>query len=550
MTSGFTILGLMVHRFRRAYLIFAAMLVVFVGLGQLPQSWIPEWAAGLLCLPFALGLLLTVFGFVNVEADISSNASAYSPWLLRLPVKTRELAIWPILAASIWGFVAWIIFAKGYLIPRGVQAPIVWPGFSLAALALSFQAIMWRPVRYGNVRLVVALVVGTAVSLFGLVSSLYKVSESLITLISALAIVVGAAAAWWSVAIARTTPVGGAIEPISIARKHVQYRPFRSPFMAQVWLEWRRQGRLLPILTTFGLLALSLPLAFNRSLDPVYVNSFFKVNLWVESAYYYIPWVPLVFATIIGMGAHKSDMRAENGSFNLFYATKPLNSNSMVRAKLMSIAIGVAITALITVGVLLGWLLIPCIAPSGKTVSYLSLLTQRFGRDEWIGITFYAALIICWCWRNEMVGAFTDYLPSRHYVSGYAFLIPFNGSIVLAVQSIPGFWSGDIGVIRMEIASGSLFLIKLVASVFSAREYVRLRPTGLADIRRILVWWLGIVLLVQGLNTWIIAQFSGNVTEIPLYMKQPICLFLTCLIVPITRPIYALSAIEKGRHRV
>ena len=110
MNQGATVLGLMVYRVRHTFGVFCVFQLLLIGIAKLAVHSLPVVVTQILCLPFGLGLLLTVFAFVNVEADLASSSSAYSPWLLRLPVKTSALAFWPIAAEATLAPLSWIIF--------------------------------------------------------------------------------------------------------------------------------------------------------------------------------------------------------------------------------------------------------------------------------------------------------------------------------------------------------------------------------------------------------------------------------------------------------
>ena len=271
------------------------------------------------------------------------------------------------------------------------------------------------------------------------------------------------------------------------------------------------------------------------------------MNLWVSSALGYIPVIPLVFATIIGIGARPSEIRTETGSFNLYYATRPINSAEMYRAKLLAISMGVLLAALITIGVFFAWLWIPAVTAEGKIMPYFYIFMKDFTTDSWLGVLILGIGLI-WCWRNQMVGAFTDFLPSRHFVTAYAFFVLFNGVLLMLVWG-RDWWQGDVGTVLMAICTAILCSVKFAVSFLAGRDYLGLRPNGGREIAKIFLIWLGAVLFLQAMATWSIISHDVDHLNTPIYLRQPVCLFIVWLLIPLGRPILALAALENGRHR-
>ena len=85
--------------------------------------------------------------------------------------------------------------------------------------------------------------------------------------------------------------------------------PFTSAMAAQRWLEWRRQGRNLPIVTGIALTALSLPLLWVADLQTEYFSDGLVMNVYVVTAFNFLLWVPVLFSTVIGLGARRSEAR-------------------------------------------------------------------------------------------------------------------------------------------------------------------------------------------------------------------------------------------------
>ncbi len=555
MNSGVMVVRLMVHRFRRIYFVFAVFLVAMVGVAQLPITLLPDWMAGILCVAFGFGLLTTVFGFVNFEADISSTASAFSPWLLRLPIKTRVLAFGPIAAAAMWAFVSWTLFTVGFLWQRRIHAPLIWPALMFVALALSMQAILWRPVRLGNVRLVLSLVLSTSILLFGSIAGQMGWNANVISEVYGCVACVSAVGAWWSLKLARTSASIRIKTPqtktdgVTVVK---QSTPFKSPRTAQFWLEWRRQGRLLPLLTGLALLALSIPLFVSQDKHVVGYTETHKaisVNIWMTTAIGFIPWIPLLFASVIGMGARPSDIRAADGNYHVYFATRPLPSQDMVRAKMLAIACGVAITAVMTLLVILLWICMPATIEGGQNVPYFSISYFKNASEiPWMAYSLTVITLIAWTWRNQTVGAFVDYMPSTKFAMVYPLAVTTIGAFAFALTESFHAELQETKNANIWIAAFVVGLVvKLSAAVFVSSKQLRLRPESKHSIWVTIAWWqvTGIVAAV------IVGVIRANMhrTELPSYFVFPVPELAALMLVPLVRPLGARLALELGRHR-
>lgn len=548
------VIGFTVHRFRRLYVVFSAYVLFLAALGHLPIAWIHPVVAGVLCVPFSFGLLITVFGFVNAEADLASPASAYSPWLLRLPIRTWALAFWPILAAALWASTSWILFSAFFLVPRYPVAPVWWPAIMLAALALNMQAILWAPVRHGAVRLVVAMAMPTAIALFGLFAAAYDWKSEGIVAIYALVALISATGAWIGLIRARTSPSSGfrttpaaALPAEEVVVRHPR-RPFRSPRSAQFWLEWRRQGRLLPMLSLFGFLAMSLPLLLSGDTDFIAGSESTKINVWMTTALPILPWIPLLFATAIGMGARQSDVRGSDGVYHLYHATRPLDAADLYKAKVKSIAAGVGLTAVMTIATMLIWLWLPATSTNGTSKPYAKLVFSSFDLRAFAIMTAIGIVLILWTLRNQLVGAFVDYLPHRRFANLYPFAVILSGTTLYILVGESQVYLGRATGVPI-VATGLAFALaaKLSAAVMSARKLRAVRPSESREIIRTFFAWAIVAAIFATAFGWIDYELPDN--ALPPYFHHPVPELLALILVPLARPFFARLALEFGRHR-
>ena len=554
MNTGAAVIGMTVHRFRRLYVGFSAYLLLLAILGHLPVQWLHPAVAMILCMPFAWGLLTTLFGFVNVEADIASTQSAYSPWLLRLPLRTWALAFWPIAAAATWASASWVIFAAFYLQPRGIAAPIWWPAAMFTALVLNLQAIMWAPVRHGALRLVIALAMPLSISLFGLFAATYGWTADRIAQIYVLVAIGSAFAAWVGLTRARTSPsarfhIGHEHrESEQSARIRHPRRPFKSPQSAQFWLEWRRQGRLLPLMTAFGLGAMSIPLFLSRDMSFLPGSDTIKVNIWMSTALPILPWIPMLLATAIGMGARPSDVRGTDGVYHLYHATRPLGATDLYRAKMRSITAGILLTSAMTVATMLIWLWLPAETVNGVRRPYARMVFEGFHAPEFALVAGIVVVLTSWAWRNQAVGAFVDYLPSRRLAGAYPVAVILIGATIFALCSSNGeALQAPSGVLIATVIVSVVLAAKIGVAIAFALRLHSLRAAIARDLIKALVGW-ALVAAAFSIAFGVIV-YELPYSALPGYFHHPVPELLAILLVPLARPFAARIALELGRHR-
>ena len=110
-------------------------------------------------------------------------------------------------------------------------------------------------------------------------------------------------------------------------------RDFSSPAAAQFWFEWRRAGWIMPVCTTFAVLAMFLPVTwFNRD-DSRYTESIL-VRLLA---------MPIVLAFVIGKGFIKPEFWTTKLSVTPFMAAKPMRDGELIISKLKVAAVSVVL---------------------------------------------------------------------------------------------------------------------------------------------------------------------------------------------------------------
>jgi hypothetical protein len=148
---------------------------------------------------------------------------------------------------------------------------------------------------------------------------------------------------------------------------------FRSPLGAQFWLEWRRQGLKLPVITGlsvlfFVLIDVGMRLALSKTVwDATAVGEFFTPIVLGG-----VMLVPLVSSLCMGEMMASFDPATPNNQMPLFMAVRPMANGSFVLAKLAMSAVSSLLTWVVAAGTVLVWLLA---VSDVKLISRLSTIT-------------------------------------------------------------------------------------------------------------------------------------------------------------------------------
>lgn len=571
MNQGLTVLQMTVHPYRKLYqfnLIYLGVML-FCGLAFHP---VPEGLAAWLTIPFCFVLLHALVAFVNPDADLLGSGSHYSPLLLRMPVRTSVLAAAPMVAGSVWAVVYWVVYAAIFFPNPDHPLPIVWPALALVSVVLCMQALMWTPIRYGIVRILLMVLIPSMAIIIAPLVGTNMVSAPILSAFFFLLSAIFGAFAWRGLERARTSSMTAikatAIQPdvpVSTVREKPMKAPFRSALHAQVWMEWRQQGRLLPIVSTVTLLVLSLPLLWDQGSTSFISDSELMVRPWFVAVWPRLILVPVLFAAAIGMGARRPNMRNADGAYHLFGITRPISSRDMLLAKTLAFTIGTVVTWVVTLLVMFLWMFSQAtiihtqvlsngnlgkeVVESGKV---LSMIFGQVNRPTLIvsAVTLFYAVLLTW--RNQWVGAFVDYLPKRWASFLYLFVSAVGGTILFMLVVMTRNWN-EAPLQSAAIILSLLLPVKFFSAVWLAYRFVDLRATEARRVVAMFATWLGasvvlaIPLMLLGFYLESFAagvpSYLGGTLEIVMFS-----LGLSSFYTPLARPLLARYAIESGRH--
>lgn len=475
---------------------------------------------------------LAVFSF-GISGDVAARQSVYPARLFTLPVTTAALVGWPMLYGTAAMSILWLAMRLLAIWPSDVDVPILWPALLAASLLAWTQALTWTPYALPGLRVIVTVLWLASIDAVVMLALQYKASEPLMLAILAPHIPLAYFAAYFAVARARRGDIpdwrgmfawaGSLVLPFR--RKH-----FASPTSAQVWFEWRRHGRSLPLSVAI-LLPFELALLFPFSKTPALViETLFAVLM-----------TPPFMAAFAAATVSKSNPQASD-SYDLapLIATRPLSSASLIAAKLKA-AIWSTLAA---------WLLVLVAIPVALKLSGTSevviekgrRLIELFGTPRAVAIVLLGfAALLATTWK-QLVKSLYIGMSGREWLvkasvlvalSFLAIVVPFGHSIVTNRAVIATLWTA------LPWTAAVLVCFKLFAAAWIA---ARLRDNRLFSDRALVIGaacWAGLVIALYGLFAWLFPA---------LVFRRYFLALVAILAIPLARLSAAPLALDSNRH--
>jgi hypothetical protein len=330
----------------------AGALVIVAGICALPQAYPPAKLTSNVAgtgIPFMLAILMP-FGFVilylayvfsHAELGKHVGASGFPSWMFTLPVRTAWLVLWPMLSAAVTVALTWLAVAWFALNKVGLEVPLVWPALGLACTLVWIQAVDWSPLGFISKALAAGAV------LAGLWIGLIR-DETHDALFAALPVILLLGFVAGSAGVNRLRrgrrSRGAAIAKAPALRLRIgrEWR-FATAQQAQFWLEWRRNGSLLPMLAACWVLLIAL--------FAVISNEHNAMNMMTAT-----PYLSLILAPVAGLILGKPDVWSRQVRLPTFAAGRPLTCGDMLLAKMRMTALSVLAAWLVLAVGLALWL--------------------------------------------------------------------------------------------------------------------------------------------------------------------------------------------------
>lgn len=483
----------------------------------------------------AFTYVLAVFTF-GLEGDLAARQSIYPARMFTLPVRSAALAGWPMLYGTTVVAVLWVATRLLAVWPAEFPVPVLWPALAAAVLLAWTQALTWMPYGLPGMRVAVAMLWLVTIDVIVILAIQYEASELVIVTFLAPQIPLAYLTAWFAVARARRGEVPDwrpmfarlfrMTDALPRRRNH-----FPSAERAQLWFEWRRHGRSLPLLVG-AVLPFELALLFAAGNTPALV---FVILLGVLVT-------PPFMAAVAAATVSKANPHAgDSYSVTPFAGTRPVTSAALIAAKLkMTMLSTVAAWLLVIVAVPLAlkwsdsWPMVAGWTSRGfevvgtpRTVAILLLLLGGFMLSTWRQLV--QSLFIGLSGREWIIKANMFLLLSFLVAIGPVIEWTLHNRHVLAVawDAFPWILAVMVGV---KMSAAAFVAIRLFQSrMLSDRGLV----TGAAV-------WLIAVLALYAVFVW----FVGTAL-IPRY----VLMLVAILSIPLARLSAAPLALAWNRHR-
>lgn len=497
------------------------------------NAWMADSQAALYCLPIGGIFLYLFYAFSYAETGQRGKGSGFPHWMLTLPVRTWLLVAPPMLSGMATVALAWIVAGHYILKPMGLEVPLVGPGLGLAFTLACVQALEWSPLSTRVKLLIMAPVLGGV--WYGLFREDWQtVMLGVMPVLLLLAFVGGVL----SVGLTRQ---GGMVrgEPATtdepVARRR-ELAPFASAARAQLWMECRRNGLIIPgaIACWLALLTLMLVLAGPESL-----LGLLEMNVFL------VPYMCIFLGCLAG----KTDVWDRSLRITSYAAGRPLNSGTMVTAKLQMTGVALLVSAALFGIFVSGWFL--WMRDTHAMEQFWRRLVGSAADGSWIFIPIILAGIVGVAWL-QLAGHLFAGLAGRVWV--------FAGVIVSYLVVIPNLlafnsgWQQEHREAAQHLSDmlpwifGGLVVLKLVAAGAVFRLTVRRGLWNWRVVRNLVAIWTLIVLCLLSVSFEAISEHHRYVEDISLsefVMAGSLMLFLC----PLTRIGLAPLALEWNRRR-
>jgi hypothetical protein len=509
----------------------------------LPHSvQISEFGVFITTIPLGFMFIFVAYAFSHAEIGAGVKASSFPAWMFTLPVRTAVLVAWPMLWAALALSATWVAAAHWVFRAAGLDVPLWWPAFGLAATMAWLQAIDWSPLRLFSKLLAIAVVLGALwASLWTVMMRAAPDDPTRFLVLLFLPAAYGAALVGVSRArhgqheggLAWRLSLGGVL-----GQKVRQRRPFASAAWAQFWLEWRRTGILIPALVGCWLLLLT-------ALIPVQ-NPEWISNVLGITQVYLLP----IFAPLVGIVVGKTEVWSRQFRLTSFASRLPQPSGGLAVAKLQAVAAGLAVAWVLLTLFSLAWMMH---VTSERDWSKFWFNWEHAVREmgaAWAYaeiVLFVISLVGITCF--QLLGHLFAGLCGRIWVFGATILFYMVGiPNILVVNS----WLHES---HREVYDAYYNNLTLLAGVAVALKLLAAGWVCSATLRRRLAgsWFIGIIagcwLLLAGsffTFLYLTNRPGGTVKE---SVSVAWLAFVAMLAVPLTRILCTPLAVEWNRRR-
>jgi len=477
--------------------------------------------------------LLAVFTF-GISGDLAARESMYPPRMLTLPVSSAALAGWPMLYGCVSMTLLWFAMRIAGIFPSGVEVPKYWPALFAASLLAWTQALTWMPYPVRGMRILISIGLLISIDIVVFTALETKPSESTMMLLLAPFVPLAYVTALSAVSRARRgeVPDWALVERFAPAfTRSEARRDFRSAARAQLWFEWRRYGRSLPLLVAI-VLPVGIPLLFLFREANVIVVEIVVASLLLP------PFMAIFVAATV---AKSSSNASESYGITPFIATRPVEDRALVVAKWQA--------ALFST--LAAWMIVAVVVPVGlmwsdatePIINIARNVDDALGRPRAIILALLILVILVGSTWKQLVQGFYIAMSGRDWaVKGIAF-----GTLVLVTIGFLALgWILDSRY-RTALALNAIpwMMAAFVALKLVLATWVMQRGAarGLFTRKQLIfgaIAWDVCVFAVYGVLILILPE---------ILVRRYFLLLVAMLVVPFVRLAAAPLAVARNRHR-
>ena len=491
---------------------------------------------------FPIGLAVVyLVGIFTFSGDMSTPESGYPRHMLVLPVANRALAMIPMLYAAVCIAALWLTVAQLVLAPMGWRLPNFLPVIEMVSIVAWLQAVSWMPFWFPFARVAASVGSVCPIIAFAIGAQFLGFGEGVITgvLMAATALAVLAAVG----GLARARRGDGTAAPWAGRRAAVREivpkrRPFASAQRAQIWLELRRNCTMLIFFPLLAALLAFVPPLLRATPQPLAVQ-----GMIVEGPFILIVGclvTPVIFSGMIGAELGKADAWAKTVESPSFLATRPLDDNSLVWAKMKASALAiVTIWAVLLAIVAAGWMLPYTYSQSESLVHFL--LRHATPHGALVAAAAIVGLVLI-SWIN-VAKSFALVLYGRRWLNTLApFVVILGFSVILT----PFQWAlRHPAALPLVLQGFRIAIWVLIAMKISAAALIigGIRRCRVSTNEQLIAWtaaWFLAAATIFAVVLWLVP---------PAQNAQLVVIAVVVLAVPYNRLIAMPLAWHHNRHR-
>lgn len=481
------------------------------------------------------------------DRDPRGGFAGFPRRLFLMPMRTALLVLCPMLCAVaglVGLYLAWAILI---IRPLGMQIEIAWPAILLATVSVVFQTIIWSLSGFRVARIFVMCVTAcmlTTIACLPLVLASSDWPPQSLQLLLGAGLMIGIACCYLAAVIAvgiqrrggaRGWNLPSVVTDAWSRATRRQSKPFASAQRALFWIEWRRNGRILPATVLFLLLLIIGPIgALNGHAA--------DVTAWTALWLFLIP---ILLAAIVGKGFAKPDLWTLDLAISPFSAIRPVTPGDMIAAKVKC----AACSTLLTWGILLAigplWI---GLAGNLHTLNEVGAFARQLYSQRSLNLisilTFVVGILLTFSFMINALWIGLCGQTRLFYSAASASIVVFTTLAILIGCLVEDADWQTTSLVRivpwLPWVLAALFLVKVWAAAWTVRETLRRKLALRRTILTYICFWLVATALLVA-TAWILAS------QVP--WIRNLLMLCAMLAIPLARIGAAPLALARNRHR-